>query len=47
MWCFRAGMDSDAADEGLLCTVPLIVVPGSWKLTLREIEAVFLELLRP
>ena len=47
MWCFRVGMGCDAVGEGLLHSVPFIVVTGSWKLNLRELVAVSLELLRP
>ena len=43
----KTGMSCDAVVEGLLCFVPLIFVAESWKLTLRELVAVFLELLRP
>ena len=40
-------MVCDAVGEGLLCSIPLIIVARSWKLTLRELVAVFLKLLRP
>ena len=40
-------MGCDVVGKGLLHFVPLIVVAGSWKLILRELVVVFLELLRP
>ena len=45
--CLKAGMGCNVVGEGLLYFVPLIVVAGSWKLTLRELAVVFLMLLRP
>ena len=47
MQCLRAGMGCNIVGEGLLCFVPLIVVVGSQKLTLRDLVAVFFEPLRP